>query len=94
MEAAIVFASFQAGAQGGSSLAIADVNGFGAPRDAVIVMGVPGTCVDNAGLPSMDVGCLYGLVPSRLSPGVTTQVNKLIAWEPVTGAGVGVSMAH
>ncbi len=99
MERLLRFNSFLPNARGGTSLAIAEVNGYATvgnpnPRDTTILMGVPGPCVDNAGAPSMELGCIYAMVPRGLSMGDTAVVNKLQAWEPVTGNGVGISLAH
>jgi hypothetical protein len=98
VETALTFNNFLPNALGGSSLAIAEVNGYGTagnPRGTMVLMGVPGPCVDDTMMMPSTSGCIYGLLPANLTPGVTTNtINKLHSWAPVTGDGVGISMAH
>lgn len=93
-ESIVSFNTFQMGARGASSLAIAEVNATSRDRTSIL-MGVPGSCVNNDNQPSMtDIGCVYALPTSELSRGPTTRVFKLVLWEPITGPNLGVSMAH
>ena len=96
-EMILLFSNFPAGGFGGSSVGIADINGFGRPRDAAVLMGVLGRGLDTsmAGMPPLPRdGCIYAIAPRSLPAGLTTTWTTLTAWEPATGEGLGATMAH
>lgn len=92
-EAIVLFNNFPPSGFGGSSVAIADVSGLGES----VLMGVTGRGLDTqtSGQPPLPRdGCVYSLQPRTLPSGMTTSWRTLTAWEPATGEGHGVSMAH
>jgi hypothetical protein len=96
-EMIVMFNNFPAGGFGGSSVGIADINGFGRPRDAAVLMGVLGRGLDTSmpGMPPLPRdGCIYAIAPRSLPAGLTTTWTTLTAWEPATGEGLGATMAH
>jgi hypothetical protein len=94
-ELLLLFNNFPPSGFGGSSVGIADINGFGRPRDAAVLMGVLGRGLDTsmAGMPPLPRdGCIYALAPRTLPVGLTTTWTTLTAWEPATGEGLGATM--
>lgn len=92
-EAIVLFSNFPPSGFGGSSLAIADISGLGPS----VLMGVRGRGLDTqtAGQPALPRdGCVYSLQTAALPVGPTTTWRTLTAWEPATGEGHGVTMAH
>ncbi len=77
----------------GTSVAIAEVASFG--NRTVVLMGALGRCRHPMlGMTTVD-GCVVGF-ESMQNPvgGMVTTASTLLAWEPITGPGVGTSMAH
>lgn len=82
-----------ANARLGTSVAIAEVASFA--NRTVVLMGALGRCSHPmSGMTTVD-GCVVGFEPTQNpAGGMVATSSTLLAWEPITGPGVGTSMAH